>query len=247
MEIAAREKIKTTPLGVVEILDYSARYFWREMIAACAISAIMYFPVNLLGELIGFSVHRFTVNLALSLVNIGLMMLAGLCFPMVNLWTARMVYDKCENGTAYWGQNAQAAFVLWPLELWTLFLNFVIVFGLALLLFIPGVIWSVYYMFSTLVVARGSLWGKDALDYSKSLVKGRWWYVFIVTIVLSLTIVIPILLIWGIGMIVGLILGLHNAVLMALNQTFLQFSYPLAVFPLAVWFTNLDYLRKRQT
>jgi hypothetical protein len=54
----------------------------------------------------------------------------------------------------------------------------IIVFGLTLLLVIPGIIYSNYYIFVLYVVALRNKSGGEALDYSKMLVEGQWWRVF---------------------------------------------------------------------
>lgn len=63
----------------------------------------------------------------------------------------------------------------WPRYLWTAFLSGLIIMGLSCLLIVPGLIWTVYYLFVPYVVAMTSLSGKQALDYSKSLVRGAFW------------------------------------------------------------------------
>jgi hypothetical protein len=52
------------------------------------------------------------------------------------------------------------------------------VYGMMLLLALPAYIWMIYYIFAIAVVSLRRLSGKDALDYSKRLVKGQWWRVF---------------------------------------------------------------------
>lgn len=66
----------------------------------------------------------------------------------------------------------------WGAVLWTSLLAGLIVIGLTFLLIIPGIIWGIYYAFVAYVVAVRDLSGKCALDYSKALVRGRWWRVF---------------------------------------------------------------------
>jgi hypothetical protein len=58
-----------------------------------------------------------------------------------------------------------------------------IIFGLSLLLVIPGIIWMYYYIFLNEAVALRDLRGMEGLRYSKHLVKGRWWNVFWIVLV----------------------------------------------------------------
>lgn len=63
-------------------------------------------------------------------------------------------------------------------------LMFIIICGLFLLLIIPGVIWSVYYIFVLYIVVLRNRELKNALNYSKLLVRGSWWKVFFINIII---------------------------------------------------------------
>ena len=62
---------------------------------------------------------------------------------------------------------------------------------LTALLIIPGIIYYIYWIFVVLVVLFTDKSGKSALDYSKSLVKGRWWKVLGCILLLSFLVGIP--------------------------------------------------------
>lgn len=70
--------------------------------------------------------------------------------------------------------------------LWTSLLAGLIVFALSLCFVIPGIIWAIYYSFIVFVVSLRGREGKAALDYSKALVQGRWFFVFSVCLLLGL-------------------------------------------------------------
>ncbi len=69
-------------------------------------------------------------------------------------------------------------------------LAFVILLGLSLLLIVPGFIQAVYYTFVTQVVVLRQGRGRGALAHSKALVRGRWWRVLGVNLLLSLPLVL---------------------------------------------------------
>lgn len=79
-----------------------------------------------------------------------------------------------------------AALAATPRYLPVLLLALVILLGLSLLLVVPGVVQSVYYVFVMQVVVLRQGRGKGALDHSKALVRGRWWRVLGVNLLLSL-------------------------------------------------------------
>ena len=66
----------------------------------------------------------------------------------------------------------------WGRALITQLLTSVIILGLSLLLFIPGFIYSIYYIFMLDAVALRGKDGMEALKYSKTLVEGQWWRIF---------------------------------------------------------------------
>lgn len=69
------------------------------------------------------------------------------------------------------------AYKRWGASIPSGILMFIIALLLILLFVIPGIIWMVYYMFLYQVIALTDLKGKNALDYSKYVVKGDWWKV----------------------------------------------------------------------
>jgi len=64
-------------------------------------------------------------------------------------------------------------------------LALVILFGLALLFVVPALVQGVYYTFLMQVVVLRQGHGKSALDHSKALVRGRWWRVLGISLLLS--------------------------------------------------------------
>jgi hypothetical protein len=78
------------------------------------------------------------------------------------------------------------AFSKWGVAVGTSILAGVMLMGLYLLFIVPGIIFSVFWVFVIEVVIVKDLSFKKALDYSKSVVKGRWWKTIWYSIVLSL-------------------------------------------------------------
>ena len=78
------------------------------------------------------------------------------------------------------------AFAATPRYLPVLLLGGLILLGLTLLLVVPGLVQYVYYTFVLQVVVLRQGHGKSALDGSKALVRGRWWRVLGVSLLLGL-------------------------------------------------------------
>jgi hypothetical protein len=67
--------------------------------------------------------------------------------------------------------------------------------GLFILLIVPGIIFAVYWTFVIPVIVIKNLSGKKALDYSKSVVKKRWWKVLGYSIVLVIIPMVALLIV----------------------------------------------------
>ena len=139
----------------------------------------------------------------------------------------------------------------WPRYLWTSFLTGFIILGLCFFLLIPGLIWSVYYLFVPYVVAITSLSGKKALDYSKDLVLGAFWRTIGYFCVINFAAAVPALLL---TLCCATVENLAKGVLAdrpAAGLAFRAFldTIPLLVAPLqlalgTVLFLNRAYLRR---
>jgi len=60
----------------------------------------------------------------------------------------------------------------------TVLVQVLFLFGLTLLFIIPGIIFSIYWMFATQSSILFGKQGGEALSHSKSVVEGKWWKVF---------------------------------------------------------------------
>jgi hypothetical protein len=91
---------------------------------------------------------------------------------------AKLIESSVLDRPITWQQALWHALSRWGASFGTGFLAGRIVLGMTLLLIVPGIIWGLYYSFFVLVVALRGLSGKEALDYSKGIVRGQWWRVF---------------------------------------------------------------------
>lgn len=119
----------------------------------------------------------------------------------------------------------------------TSLLSALILMGLIVLLIIPAFIWSIYYIFLLQVVVLRGIDGKVALDYSKSLVKGRWWKIFRLLVILGfINAALHFLIALGCGIFLPQVFV--TTISMGLNVFLLGFQTVL----LTILFLNLDYL-----
>jgi hypothetical protein len=94
---------------------------------------------------------------------------------LTSLGIAKIVEQRLLGREVSFGGGLSHAVRYWIPAIVTGSLEILIIGLLSLALLVPGIIWTFYYTFSRIVVSLREVSGKAALDYSKSLVKGRWW------------------------------------------------------------------------
>lgn len=99
---------------------------------------------------------------------------------------AYVVKSRLENKKVDFNEAMSKAFSKWWIAIVTSFLMGLFLLGLYLLLIIPGIIYSIYWAFTIFAVVLNDKCCKGAMDYSKSIVKGRGWTVFLYLFGLSL-------------------------------------------------------------
>ncbi|WP_105615830.1 hypothetical protein [Vallitalea okinawensis] len=97
-----------------------------------------------------------------------------------------------------WHSAVEKGFKSWGVMIVTNITALITLTLLSFLLIIPGLIWAVYYTFAVQVVVLNRLWGKKALDYSKKVVQGNWWYIlgvevltFLILFIASIILMLP--------------------------------------------------------
>jgi hypothetical protein len=147
--------------------------FWTILLIVLAI----HIPLNLIFILVNATVtpenilQFLPLLLAVGLITSLLGVLSELAIPYAikSSIDGRKVGYKESFGKAveYWRSGIYVEIMM------TLFL-----IPLFLLLILPGLLYSVYWMFGVYAVILSNKKGKAALDHSKEVVKGRWWMVF---------------------------------------------------------------------
>ena len=197
-------------ITVREMLDYSVRIFWQNLLVILLITLVISIPINLFyGVLLdwlfasygGTSVNvqdSFEVFLIFQKLSISdyhawveiIQALQHRVPQIIGLICKRLLGLICTLSVAYYikmklTSNAityyralKQGLIRWPIVLITNIMSIIVLFFLFLLFIVPGFIYAVYWKFRLYVVVLNNLSGREALSYSKSLVKGRWWLFF---------------------------------------------------------------------
>ena len=146
---------------------------------------------------------------------------------------------KEDGNKINWETVLSKIFSKLPSYIGTHLLGALICFGLSLLFVIPGIIWNLYYTFIVQVVFLRGIGGKNALDYSKSLVEGRWWKVFWILFVIGF---IYMAVCFGTGVISYFLPGKFQVILTICMYTV---AFVFFIVGQTILFLNLDYLNKK--
>lgn len=87
---------------------------------------------------------------------------------------AFVVQARINNEVITIGDAFKKAFSKWGIVIGASMLMGLYLMGLYILLIIPGFIFSIYWIFTIYAVILLNKSGKEAMDYSKELVTGRW-------------------------------------------------------------------------
>jgi hypothetical protein len=233
--------IRKTRYGLGQVIAAGWRQYRRHFAGVLFITLVVYIPVNLalalvsaspLGEgqgLQGFRLFSKLVQLSEFFVGV-----------LATMAIAKLAESSLQGQPVTWRASLRHALARWPASLSANLLTVLIVAGLLLLLVVPGIIWSVYYVFVVYAVALRGLSGKKALDYSKSLVKGHWWEVFAYLFVIQL-----------LGFLAGFLVAAPLAIapdhlaIRVLSDTLVDVAYAMTICMITVYFLNNDYLEVR--
>lgn len=166
----------------------------------------------------------------------------GAALVMFITWTgcALLTAERVAGQPPPPGDLLRRATAAWPGLLLTAVLGGVIVFCLMLCLVVPGILFGVYYTFLMQAVVLRGYRLAEALEYSKTLVKGAWWRTLGISCLASLPA-------WTLGVILAIPSALFQGSLgLTLGVKFLSgLAEAFAYIAMTLLFLNAEALRQR--
>lgn len=222
-----------------KIFSESLKLFKENFKLILLITLIIYTPVNII--LVVFKVSKLPLWLQI------FSRLTGLIEIIAAMAIIILVKSKLDGLSLDLKSVFKKSLSKWPRAVVTSILTNAFLICLFLLLIVPGIIYSIYWVFNLYAVVLCDKFGKGAMDYSKSLVKGRWGKVLSYVFLINLSVLIFSLII---GFAFSAIFSFIK--LMAAGQTVFEFlGYTLSsiIFSfsqvaLTVFFINLDNTKK---
>lgn len=158
-------------LSLGDIIDKSWTIFTGNFKIIALVTLMVYIPLNAAMAYLSTSVDPLTNPFTMIFASLAIG-LVGLVAIIAIVRMTKDIADSVPLGEPM--DEIQKAVPLWPRTLLT-----AIVTGIStmvcFILIIPGIIFSVYWAFAIYAAIIGGKSGFDAMNYSKSLVKGRWW------------------------------------------------------------------------
>jgi hypothetical protein len=231
------EKIKEKELSIEEIFSYGWGIYKTQWINILSAFLIIYIPINIIYALLETLRE---INKYSNVIIIIMSLIISMFTIFATMSIAFIVENTiCGKKVTYYEGLKNAVF-RWKSALTTNVLLLLMIAGLLLLLIIPGIIASIYYSFVPQIVMLRGKNGKEALNYSKSLVQNRWWRVFGIGMVVFI-------LIYILQKIIGLSFGLlsQNIIVSIVSNTITDSFTSINAVVITILFLNLDYIENK--
>ncbi len=181
-------------LSIPEMLAHSWKLFKGNFKLVLFVTLLVYVPINIIIEFIPFdSLIQKDPIAGIKLYLRAIQFLESFIGILATLAVAFAIKSRLSGRKVDFKASMKKAVSRWLPAIGTGILMRVFLLGLFLLLIVPGVIYSIYWTFALYAVVLHDKTWKAALDYSKSVVKGRWWKVFgysLVFVIISSLVVI---------------------------------------------------------
>lgn len=251
------KEINEKEFGLSDMITKGWLVFYRQIKAIAMITLFVHAPIKII-YIVG------SVNSGSSVAYI--ISIFKAFFGMITAMGIIVIVEqavKNDNVKIGWGEALRKAFSRWGSAIGTIILATLIIFWplflvvipgfavgrhffktneLIFLLATPGFIWLVYYglyyYFVLIVVTLRQIGGKPALNYSKSLVKGRWWKtLWIITVLILVNVGLDYVIKYGSNYLPARI----DIMLDLLAEIANAFSTVV----LTIFFLNLDYISEK--
>jgi hypothetical protein len=233
----------TNTLTIKQILLYSWKIYKNNFLLICTIIIIVYLPINIalsfipqgdLSENTGQFMHHLRYRTYIE----GLF---GIISVIAIAFINKSVIDKHSlNIKSIFKKSISK----WPAAVGTQILLSLWV-GLYFLLIIPGIIYLIYWIFAFYVAIFKGVYFKEAMNYSKKIVKGRWPEVFFYSLVFGLLFVLTAFLCGVVVAIPKVILG-NNILLTLISNTAGKIATSYFVIVFVIFFINFDNTKEEK-
>lgn len=231
-------------IRLTTIFSESVKYFIANIQLIVALTVILCFPFNLFSRFFAidvFAVESINGYSFLDIVFLLLFIALSVLMSSISVMSIAYAIKKGVNNTSVSVKKTLNKTLLRLIDgIKTQVMVNIFLIGLFFLFIVPGIIYSIYWMFAMIVVVVKNKSGKEALDYSKDVVRGRWWKLFVYMIILSL----PVIFVSAIVSILTMFSN-GNIIVLSLIDSVISFIAMFLYVVISVLFLNLDVARKQ--
>lgn len=153
------------------LLQETWKYFTENFKTITTIVLIVYIPINIIVSFVPPSETLRGLSQEIRIMNL-LEFFIGI---IATLAIAHVVNMRVQSKEVTFQDALKKALSKWPVALLTTLIAGLCLFGLTLLLIIPGIIFGIYWLFTAQAVILSDKSYMEAMKYSKQLVQNRWW------------------------------------------------------------------------
>jgi len=179
--------IEKNELHLDKILSKSIEIFIQKFKSILIIIVIFYILAEILFLLGIYLFSSFTTNiwmeLSLIIIIISIKYFIRLIGFVGIIYIIKSKIDEKEISTK---KAFQKSISKWKEILTTNIILNIFLFGLFVALIIPGIIYSIYWIFAIIIIVFKNKTEIKALDYSKKIVEGKWWKIFFYLIIFTI-------------------------------------------------------------
>lgn len=222
-------------LNYKEITDISKDLIKSQYMMFLLVCLVVYVPIELITFLFGLNEKNLSAPLSILSFILSFLNVIGI---MAGSFITEYYVTKGKDDNV-WKISLQASLDRFLPSTLTNIIGGIIILFMTLLLIVPGIIWSIYYAFMVQVSMLRNLSGKEALNYSKKLVEGKWGKTFGRLLASCITVAFPFFIaLVALSLIGGVIDKLLSGFISDLMTTFVAI-------PTTLVFLNYDYLSKK--
>jgi len=227
--------------SIRQMLAASWQLFKEHFLQITIIILIVYIPINVLMSFfpIDFDAIIQQNNLRGLRTSIQVyQLLESFVGIIATMAIAYLIKNALEGKSVDYKTALKASLSRWLPAIGTNILLGIFLIGLLLLFIIPGLIYSVFWGFAIYAVILNNKAGKEALNYSKSIVKGRWWKTFWYFIVFTF---LMFLMAFAAGGVLGFLPD--RGVFVIISDTLIDVVFAFFTVVFTIFFINFDHTK----
>lgn len=202
-----KHEIYKKEFNVGEMLSEAWKQFTNNFSTITQITLLVYIPINIVVNLLMQGIiGNSRMNGTLQSVQI-VQVIEGFIGLIATIGIVFLIKQRIDGKKITLKEAFNKSIQKWTLLIATMIIMLICLLGLTLLLIIPGIIFSVFWIFTVYVVILEDKSFFQAMKYSKKIVEGRWWKTFGIIILFGFMAVLVTLILTGILGIFYLITG----------------------------------------